>query len=113
MLGHGAIGPFSDWQGHLLRCSLGPARLPRSLSGWHLHTHRQGLRRHPLQPNYIIGLMSEQNWQRGLMAKAGYTTVDWAVETHNSRMGTWRFALVSMRQACVFDCAAQFLRSLG
>jgi hypothetical protein len=60
-------------------------------------------------PDIVVGLMSEQNWKRGLASKAGYTTVDWAVETHNSRVGDWRFALLTMREACVVDYATQFL----
>lgn len=63
------------------------------------------------EPEVIIGLMSEQNWKRGLAPKAGYTTVDWAVEPRNGPGGDWRFALLTMREACVVNYAQQFLGS--
>jgi len=64
-------------------------------------------------PDAIAGLMSEQNWKRGLAAKTGYTTVDWAVEMRSPNFGDWRFALLTMREACVVAYATEFLGSLA
>lgn len=65
------------------------------------------------QPDLIVGLMSEQNWKRGLATKAGYTTVGWAVEARNGPGGDWRFALLTMAEAGLVAHIEQFLGGAG
>jgi len=61
------------------------------------------------RPDYIVSLMTEETWRRGLSGRVGYSKVDWAVNMRNSRIGTRRFALLSMKEACILRYAEEFL----
>ncbi len=65
------------------------------------------------RPDFIVSLMTEASYRRGLIDHVGYTTVDWDVQLRNSFTGDLRFAFLSMRQRCLLDYVRDFSTSMA
>lgn len=61
------------------------------------------------RPDHIISLMTEPTYKKGLSSRTGYSRVEWAVDMSRSRIGSRRFALLSMQHACAIKYASEFL----